>query len=1258
MEFRILGPLEVWDGDRAIDVGAAKVRALLAVFCLNPNRVVSTDGLIEALWGERAPDTAPKALQVYVSQLRKTLGRDRILTRPPGYELRVAPGELDVHRFEQLVADEEFDEALGLWRGAPLADFAYEPFAQSERARLEELQLSCVERRIDADLAEGRHAGLVGELDGLVRDHPLRERLRAQLMLALYRSRRQADALEAYQVGRSLLSEELGLEPSSELKELQRQILSQDAALDLPDRAPAEQLVVVEPGRSPAPRGRQTRKSVTVLSCDVTVTGGELDPESLARVTARGLDEVVPVLERHGATVESSLGGAVSAVFGIPVVNEDDPLRAVRAAIESHERIAGLDDELAAGGSRLALRVGIGTGEVVAASDGARPSAAGQPVQEAIRLQQAANPGELLIDERTLHVVRAFVEVETLDDRVRLVSVSPVERGLTGRTRAPMVGRDRELRRLHDAFEQARSARSCQLFTVLGAPGVGKSRLVSEFVGAIAESALVARGRCLPYGEGITYWPILEAVRDAAELDDAAPPEANLAKLGAILEGTAESKWTAERLGELVGQSDRLSTAEEIAAAIHSFVEALARRRPLVLVFDDIHWGEATFLDLMDHIADWVTDAPLLLVCIARPELLEVRAQWGGGKRNATSVLLEPLSDDESESLVHTLAGADGLDEATCRRIVEAAGGNPFFVEEMLALLLEDDRDRDVLEVPATIQSLLATRLDRLSDDERATLEAAAVEGKVFHQASVVELTSVEAGAIREALSALARRDLIRDDRPVFSGERAYRFRHLLIRDAAYESIPKANRSVLHERHAAWLESNVGERALELDEIVGYHYEQAFRYRVELGTIDDATRALGSAAATRLGSAGRRALVRSDGPAGVNLISRSVALLSPDDPFRVELIPNVRVIQGLSDLSWADRVLTEAIEAAATSGDRSLAAHALVQRGFLRLFTDEGVTSRELFDVSERAITVFESLGDELGLARAWRLASQAHYLDGRPGLCAEASERAWAHARRASDRFEEREIVEWLVIVLLLGPTPAAEATARLESLLDETADIVEVQAQIHAGFATLAAMRGDFTRARESIERSKRIMDGLSEWIWIVTFWWGFVHLWAGELDTAEEESRPAYEALKSIGEKSHFSSIAHSLAAVAYAQGKLDEAEEFTRECENACRANDVHSQILWRAIRAKVLARRGQLDQAEGLAREAVALAERADFMLAHAEATADLGEVLELAGKPAEAIRALESAASIYERKGVVIAVTLTRARIDEIASAV
>jgi DNA-binding SARP family transcriptional activator/class 3 adenylate cyclase/tetratricopeptide (TPR) repeat protein len=1256
MEFRILGPLEVLDNGRVVDVGAAKQRALLAVLLLNANRVVSTDSLIEALWGERPPATAQKALQVYVSQLRKAVGRDRILTRSPGYELGVGPGELDLERVETLAAEGKLEQALTVWRGSPLAEFAYEPFAQAEIARLEELRVTCLEQRIERDLADGRHAALVGELEALVREHPLRERLRAQLMLALYRSGRQAEALDAYQAGRALLSDELGLEPGADLKELQRAILEHDALLAPPQ--PPEPITrpndVPAQTTSPLTRTREVRKTVTVLFCDVTAVGAELDLESLRRLTARGFDELLPVLERHGATVERSLGGAAAAIFGIPVVHEDDALRAARAATEIRERLAALRAELEAHwGAWLALRIGIGTGEVVA---GGEPSAIGEPVQSALGLQQEARPDELLVDERTHQLVREAVEFETSDGRIRIVGMCAIPPGPVRRFDSPMVGRDRERRRLDDAFEQAVGDRSCQLFTILGAAGVGKSRLVQEFVSHIPADALVARGRCLPYGEGITYWPVLEAVRDAARLDDAASSEDNLKQLAALLDGE-EGAVAARRLGEVLGLVEQTSSAEETFRAVRTFVEALARRRPLVLVFDDIHWGEATFLDLVDHVSDWVRAAPVLLVCMARPELLEVRPQWGGGKLNATSVLLEPLSDADSVKLLDNLAGSTDLDEPARQRIVETSGGNPLFVEEMLALLLEDDRDRAV-EVPATIQALLAARLDRLPDNERAAIEAASVEGKVFHEASVAELAAVGVADVREALLALVRRDLIRNDSPVFSGERAYRFRHLLIRDAAYESIPKEARATLHERHARLLDARFGDRAIELEEIVGYHYEQAFQYRAELGSIDDHARALGRAAAERLGEAGRRAFLRSDGPAGVNLISRSVALLPPDDPFRVELVPNVRVIQGLTDLSWADRVLTEGVEAAATSGDRRLAAHALVQRGFLRLFTTSEVTPEELIDVSDRAIAVFTELGDELGLARAWRLVGQAHYLDRRAAASAEAAERALTHIRRAPDRFEEREIVEWLAIAHILGPTPVGEALATCRRLLDETPNDREIRAEVIAVMASLFAMLGRTAEAHDQMHEAQAIMDATGERIWIVAFWWSFVHSSQGDAEAGERELRPTYESLKTIGEKSHFSSMAHALASVTFAQGRYEEAEALTRECEEASRANDVHSQIHWRSIRARVLSRRGAFAEAEVLAREAIAIAEGSDFLPAHADALMGLADVLDHAGRSTESIPAVERAIALYEEKENLMAVTGARAELERLRRAV
>jgi DNA-binding SARP family transcriptional activator/tetratricopeptide (TPR) repeat protein len=1263
MEFRILGPLEVLDDGRPIDVGAAKQRALLAVLLLNANRVVASDQLIEALWGERAPGTAQKALQVYVSQLRKALGRDRILTRAPGYELRVELGELDLERFESLVAEGQLVEALRLSRGKPLADFTYEPFAQTDIARLEELVLSCLERRIDGDLAAGRHASLVGELEALVKEHPLRERLRAQLMLALYRSGRQAEALATYQQCRNLLSDELGLEPGAELKRLQRAILAQDASLALPEEPPA-----VEPTTSPDDEAltsqarigtRASRKTVTVFACDVTAAGSPLDPEALQQMTLLGFEELQPVLERHGATVDRSVGGAVTAIFGIPAVHEDDALRAARAAIEIRDRIARLRDELESRwGAWLELRGGISTGEVVVGGGGNGPQATGEPMQLALRLQQSAPPQELRMDTRTYRLVRDAVRVESRDELILLLDVLEVPAGHGSRFDSPMVGRERERRRLEDAFEQAVVGHSCQLFTILGAAGVGKSRLVQEFVNDQAGRALIARGRCLPYGEGITYWPVLEAVRDAAGLEDTDSTEESLSKLTIGLAEGEEAALAAQRVAEVIGLSDELSGTEESFWGVRTFFEALARGRPLVIVFDDIHWGEATFLDLVDYISDWSRDASILLICVARPELLDQRPQWGGGKLNATSVLLEPLSEAESGQLVHNLAGTVELDESSRTRIVEAAEGNPLFVEEMLALLLESGGDGAAFELPPTIQALLAARLDRLPDDERAVIEAGAVEGKVFHESVVAEATGTTVADVQRALRALGRRELIRPEpSPLFSGERAHRFRHLLIRDAAYDSIPKEARTVLHERFADWLEQRSGARALEFEEILGYHLEQAFRYRSELGRVDETALDLALRAGRRLGVAGRRALARGDTPAAINLAARAASLLPRDDPLRVHVVPGVRTVQGHGDhLEWAEAVLSDAI----TTGDVRLQTHARVQQALLRLFTQSDVPVDEFVAVATDAIEVFEGLGDELGLARAWRLLQQARYLGRQGAKSADAAEQALVYARSADDLVEEEEILAWLGIALSMGSTPAAEATRRFESHLSNLRGSRTVEALLLACLATLEAMQGRFGEARELIDRAMPVVDelGYQSQLGAVTVHSGVVELLAGNPASAERTLRPALGQLELVGETSNYSSIVAVLARAVYDQGRYGEAEELTERSERAAHLNDVHAQITWRHVRAKTFARRGQLEDAEKLAEEAISYAEDSDFLNPYGDALLDHAEVLDLAGRPQDGIPAIQHAIRLFEQKGNVVSAAHAREVLDRLTATV
>ncbi len=583
---------------------------------------------------------------------------------------------------------------------------------------------------------------------------------------------------------------------------------------------------------------QEQRKTVTVLFCDVTGStslGESTDPEALRAVLARYFERMKGIVESHGGTVEKFIGDAVMAVFGVPVLHEDDALRAVRAAVEMRDALPELG---------VQARIGVSTGEVVTGTE--ERLATGDAVNVAARLEQAAQPGEVLLGAETFSLVRDAVDVEALEPLVLKGKSEPVptyrllalRAGVERRLDAPMVGREREQRMLADAWERAGSERACQLFTILGAAGVGKSRLAAEFLGSL-DGATVLRGRCLSYGEGITYWPVVEVVKQLLG------PDAGEAL--SLLELDDE---VTEAVLALLGEADIPTTPPETAWAVRKLLEAHAWRSPLVVVLDDIHWGEPTFLDLIEHIADLSRDAPILLLCMARPELLDKRPGWGGGKLNATTVLLEALPPADTERLIENLLGGALLDEGLRIRIRDAADGNPLFVEEMLALVQASGNGE--VTVPPTIQALLAARIDQLERPERDVLERGAVEGQVFHRGAVEALG---AGESRERLSALVRKELVRPERAQLRGDDAYRFRHLLIRDAAYDALPKATRAELHERFADWLTTR-GADLVEQDEIVGYHLEQAARYKAELGRPDTtlaprASELLGAAASER-----------------------------------------------------------------------------------------------------------------------------------------------------------------------------------------------------------------------------------------------------------------------------------------------------------------------------------------------------------------------------------------------------------------------
>src|SRR2546423_1555629 len=659
---------------------------------------------------------------------------------------------------------------------------------------------------------------------------------------------------------------------------------------------------------------REVRKVVTVLFCDVTgatAVGERNDPDSLRRVMARYFETAKTIVERHGGTVEKFIGDAVMAVFGVPAVHEDDALRAVRAADELRAGLGGLNDELEHSyGTRLELRMGVNTGEVVTGTE--ERLATGDAVNVAARLEQAAEPGDVLLGEATFRLVRDAVEAEDVAPVVAKGKAEPlavhrllsVRAGETHRRDdAPMVGRQRQLQLLEHAFAAAAAERSCHLVTILGSAGVGKSRLTEEFLSAL-EGAAIVRGRCLSYGEGISYWPVTEVVKQLE------PDASESAPLAAIL-----------------GDEAAASSPDEIAWAFRKLLESRAADRPLVVVFDDVHWGEPAFLDLVEHVADLSRGAPILLLCMARPELLDRRPAWGGGKLNATNVSLEPLASDEAGELIDALTGeiADELRD----RILDAAEGNPLFVEEMVAMTAEDGSE---VVVPPTIQALLAARLDQLEPAERSVLERGAVEGLVFHRGAVVALAPDEAG-VDGRLVTLVRKDLVRPDSALLPHDDAYRFRHLLIRDTAYEALPKAARTVLHERFADWLGEH-GASLVELDEILGYHLEQACRYRLELGPTDDTAAGLADRAAAHLLAGAAHAKDRDDFAAQVALLSRAVELLPAADL----RLPRAQFDLGAAliyegDLDRAARLLDEAAASAATAVSDALSARGGGPRG-------------------------------------------------------------------------------------------------------------------------------------------------------------------------------------------------------------------------------------------------------------------------------------------------------------------------------------
>ena len=1032
-------------------------------------------------------------------------------------------------------------------------------------------------------------------------------------------------------------------------------------------------------------RPQKTRKTVTILFSDMvdsTPLGEQLDPEALQAIKSRYFDEVRSVLERHGGTVEKFIGDAVMAAFGIPVVHEDDALRAVRAAAEVRDAVSALNDALESErGLRIATRTGINTGEVVAGDVSERQSfATGDAVNVAARLEGAAQAGEILVGETTYRLVRDAVQVEELEplalkgktggiQAFRLLEVSPGAAGHRRRLDSPMVGREREHARLRQAFDQACRDKACHLFTLLGSAGVGKSRLVEDFVAVVSPTASVMRGRCLPYGEGITFWPVVEALKDGLGLSDEEAPEASHHKIASVLEGD-EGELVADRLGQLLGLDSSSATNEEAFWALRKIFEGLAARRPLVVVFDDIHWGEPTFLDLVEYVADWSRDAPMMVVCLARPELLDLRPGWAGGKLNATTLLLQPLTEGECAKLIENLLGRARLAPPVQQRITEAAEGNPLFVEEMVGMLIDEgalERDNgswvpvgDLSEVavPPTIQALLAARLDRLASPERAVIERASVEGKIFHRGAVAELApEALQPEVPAHLMSLLRKELIRPTSAGFAGEEAFRFRHILIRDAAYSALSKETRADLHERFAAWLERMTRERASEYEEILGYHFEQAYLCRAAIGP-EEATRGLGQRAVGHLARAGKRALTRGDAPAAITLLERAQSLPAEEPRARVRLLLDLADGAGsIGELERAEGTLQRAVDEARSCGSAELELLARMSLASARLYIDPEGRGEEILQLAQELIEISEASGDDHALAQAWLNTSEVWHLRNRFEARAEAAQRAVVHARKANDELLEKQALARLGAGLIFGPTPVEDGIRRCREVLASNDRDPRVRGSHTNALAVLEAFRGNFAEARRLNQEARAVGEDFGMLILLVAprEFAFFIEMLAGDAATAEQEMRKGYELLERAGDKSYFSTMAAHLAEAVCAQGRFDEAEEFARISEEAGASDDVVTQYSWRLARAKVLSHRGEHGAAEALAREAVALTDETDSTNARADGRFDLAQVLRLADRREEVRPLLEEALRLYEQKGNVVSADRTRRLLDDVA---
>ncbi|MDQ6877773.1 MAG: AAA family ATPase, partial [Candidatus Dormibacteraeota bacterium] len=780
----------------------------------------------------------------------------------------------------------------------------------------------------------------------------------------------------------------------------------------------------------------EQRKFVTVLFADVvgsTALASDRDPEVVRRLMARYFERVSEVAEAHGGTVEKFAGDAVMVVFGVPAVHDDDAERAVRAALEIRDR-----------SSALVVRVGVNTGEAVTAARQDRQfMVSGDAVNIAARLQQGADSGEVVVGPLTEQLTRSVIEYETREAVSAKGKSEPLKafRALRARTVVPeqargvpglhasLVGRGRELRLLLETFARTAEDNRPHLFTLVGSAGVGKSRLVSEALSALAESgARLLRGRCLPYGRGITYWPLIEILRQDTGITFVDDRDVALAKLdrwlGELLATDPERPAVRARLAVMMGfepptmampdtPPDRVS--KEIGWGVRRYLDAVARAGPLIVVIDDLQWGEPPVIQVVEQLAERSAEVPMMLICIARPEFLESHRDWGSGKANSTTITLDPLNREETGTLISRLLEIEALPAQLRAEIVERSAGTPLFCEEFIQMLIDEGRlirdgaswratgEMREIRVPHSIQAVLAARLDGLPENEKAVLQAASVIGARFETVEVRELTG--GGDPEPSLDALRRKGL------VVGGDGAREemgFRHILIRDAAYASLPKLERASLHDRFGFVLEGEAGDPR-QLTEILAHHAERALTLSVELALegeelFNRARRALEWSLA-----AGDRAITRRDLSTvdAALQTARAAGGVVPDGGgasprARLAMLEAQRLVM-IADYANAGMASAKAAELAEEAGLLHVVAAARLSEAWI--FNYAGFTKLEELDrLVDRAAEACRAAGDLAGEIEARHLGTNHLFAIGRVRESIVANERLLEQARAIGD--------------------------------------------------------------------------------------------------------------------------------------------------------------------------------------------------------------------------------------------------------------